>query len=506
MIGINPYFYNTQLKTTDSKHLNTKNTVMQGKNNLPAPKAKFLASKYDIHFGSSPNDVDLDNFSTQFENKIKNMIFPAADSLNSAIIDSGDIEQISKIFENDKIGNIYYSGISLNSCLKYLLRKKQIKTNGPNTAFMIDNLSIDFLKNNDNGDFIKHLNSGKLKLYCFTPSNKEAQNLIKQFKDATGIETDITVIKKQINTKQTNYPDAKKIKIILQKWAQSKFPDNNQMQKKLLNIACKYLYENFTAFSYSTLCEKLKEQHNLIKQHVESENLNTDDIVYIIPQHGKSYDIINYLYAIENNIPQNKFMSFEDAEKTCPDNKIYVILDDIRASNNTLNSNILGFTKLHTKNTKLILSPIISTDTASFFAQYYIQDSKNYYGADIEYLPVTYSHDVGLVNKDAKYYTDQELEELERAKTNCLNAHKNLTREELDFFIKNAKGGFNEGYALITFPYMIPDNSCELNALIGSYFLNNDNSEANKGVSYYDCSYGRITPEEYTTLKQLIDN
>ena len=65
--------------------------------------------------------------------------------------------------------------------------------------------------------------------------------------------------------------------------------------------------------------------------------------------------------------------------------------------------------------------------------------------------------------------------------------------------------GFGRTRACTSMPYMIPDNSTELNAYFGGYFLNNDSLMANKAVNRLNIARV-ISLKEYLSVKKQIED
>lgn len=504
MLTINTAINPVQTKPATSKQSIAPKTLpgkQTGNAGLLVPKIENLSSKYNINFKGN-RCTDLEAFSTKFEEKIEKMLTPIDAGINQKIPNNEDIDTINQMFDKDNIGNIYYTDVSLNGMLDYLSKKEQIQLKGDKTAFMLDDMSIEFLKSTDIENFLKDFDKQEIQFYYLGKNDEQFEQLADKFKDITGIkEPKIKIIEKQANPKSANYPNANEIKNILQALAKTKFNDK-QSQEKFLNIASKYLDENFIAFSYQTLSEKLKEHYDTIQEYVQSTGKTMDDVVYMLPATGKSYDLINYLYAKTNNIPQEQFTSLYDARSNYSDEKIYVVLDDICASGASATEIIAMFSHANTEaRINLVLAPLIQSDSAEDKINRETDSRKEY--MDITCIPSLNYHDlgaIGLLESLAKRFKVDASEALK----DYLDNFKTINKEEMDFLRKNTIGGFGDMHALCCFPYMIPDNSSEINTVLGSYFLNKNSIQANKGINPGKGYAGeRITEEEFNNIMQL---
>lgn len=503
MLTINTAINPIQTKPFANKPNVAVKTLHAAQNNvgLLIPKVVNLSSKYNINF-KGHNSADLETFSADFEKKIEKMVTPNDISINEIIPNSEDIDTINQIFNKDNIGNVYYTGVSLNGMLHYLSKKGQIQLEGDKTAFVLDDMSIEFLKKTNIEEFLKDFKDKNIQLYYLGKDDEQFEKLSSQFKNITGIKNpEIKIIEKQTNPKNINYPNKDEIKNILKALAETKF-DDKQSQDKFIDIACKYLDENFIAFSYQTLSEKLKEHYDSIEKYVQSTGKTMDDVIYMLPTSGKSYDLINYLYAKINNIPQEQFMSLHDARDNYSDNKIYVVLDDICASGASAAETIAIFSHANTDSRiKLVLAPVIKANSAEDRIDRETDGRKKY--MDIICIQSLNYHDleaIGLLESWEKRFKIKTSEAL----NDYLNNFKTLNKEEIDFLMKNTTGGCGNMHALCCFPYMIPDNSSEINTLLGSYFLNKNNIQANKGINPGKGYAGeRITEEEFDNIMKL---
>lgn len=503
MLTINTAINPIQTKPFANKPNAAAKAMFEVQNNagLLIPKAENLSSKYNINF-KGHQGTNLETFSAEFEKKIEKMVTPNDISINEIIPNSEDIDTINQIFNKDNIGNVYYTGVSLNGMLHYLSIKKQIQLEGDKTAFLLDDMSIDFLKKIDIKEFLKEFKDKNIQLYYLGKDDEQFEKLSNQFKDITGMKNpEITIIEKQTNPKNINYPNKDKIQNAIKALAKYKFNDKPN-QDKYIDIVCKYLDKNFVAFSYQTLSEKLKEHYNSIEKYVQSTGKTMDDVVYMLPTSGKSYDAINYLYAKVNNVPQEQFVSLYNARNNYSNDKIYVVLDDICAGGSSATEIIAMFSHANTEaRINLVLAPIIKADSAEEKIGRETDNRKEY--MDIKCIPSLDYYDlgtVGLLESLEKHFKIDTSEMLD----DYLNNFKTLNKEEIDFLRENTLGGCGNMHALCCFPYMIPDNSSEINAFLGSYFLNKNTIQANKGINPGKGYAGeRITEEEFDNIMKL---
>ncbi len=447
---------------------------------------EFLTSKFDISFKSSQISRKNSDCAKKIQKKIETQIKPQSKiPPKSAITSPDDIETLNKIFKKDNIGSIFNSGISLNRALIYLAKKKQIQLKGINKAFFIDEYSLEFLKDKN------YFPDKNTKFYCFENSKEKALDLISEFREIPTLKNSkIEIIQKSKSKKIANYPRSDVILKNIEEFAKYKFPNDPGNQERTIQISLKYLNKSLFCFSYQKICAQLRDLHNLIEKETKARNLTMDDVIYLIPEDCKSYDLINYLYAKENNIAQDKFKSFNEILDNYKENKVYVIIDDLVSSGSTVMNYARKIIDKDNPQKKVIFAPLVCAQLPDYYERE-LDEMREF--LDVQFLPLNKYEN--LSNAAAKYLRKKaygEAEEFNKI------SFKNLDSKDIAFLCNNIQSGCGLGYSCVNFPYMIPDNSTEINTILGEYFLNHDSLEANRGIND---DYRGIRHEDYKNIK-----
>ena len=457
--------------------------------------AYHLSSKFNISFGSSFDDKKLSAFCLNLENRIKEMITPKNKDIGQNALTPGYIDIINSVFKQDNIGKTAQTGISANIMLNYLAAKNQLELDGNNTAFVIDKFSLDFLKKQGR----EFLLCNKYKFYCLDTNEEETEKLIKDFHNLTGGKYTVKKIIKPEGSKAADYPDADTIKTIIKEFAEYKFKSSSE-RDKFIDLICKYLENSLYIFSYASLEEKLKEHYKNIEKYVKSSGRTMDSVIYALPEENKSYDLINYLYAKANNIPADKFQYFSeirDMPSSVQRNKIYAVIDDICAGWESICRNI-PFMNINMKN--IIIAPVVSYKTGRNSVE------KNFQGLNhlnYSFIPCLEYNDLGWAYHLLYYKPNY------KGTEQYIKDNYNLSVNDAVFLLRNLRGGYAKTHGFVSFPYMIPDSSSEINAFIGAYCLNKDCSSANKAVNYKEDSFcfdDKIWQYDYNSIKTRIEN
>lgn len=438
-------------------------------------KANQLSSRFNINF-SSLGDFDFKASSKKLEDKINFKLNPANYSpseMKSALRTNSDIQLLNLMMKADGITDICQTGVSLNRVLMYLKTKSQIalKTafsrDEKLSALFVDKMAVDYLEHLFEKDSIAKrnlladFNNGQIKFYSLNTEPAELETLQTRLEKIFQSEIDI----KQINNfpkKETKYPDCNDIMDIL--FAMAKEAKLNDKEEEIFyKAALKYLDKTLSCYSYQSLAKKMKEAYSKIEQCVISRGKTMDDVYYFIPNQNKSHEVINYLYATENNINSDKFIFNKTELAKADKSKIYVILDDCALSGSSMAEDVQIFNFVMNRKSSdvdLMFCSVLTTKHAKESAQKLASKSL------FTYIPmdVCKTYDVSE-NNDA-----------------MLN--DGFSEEEIAVLKKTVKTGFTDKFASIIFPYMIPDNSSELVGYLGSKFLIDDNYTANKAVLF----------------------
>lgn len=447
------------------------------KNNVSKPDysyspidKRFLLTKFNISFegkkraDEKPEYSDIESFPVYLEKKIKRML--SKDKITdtkSAIKSSLDIEAIDAQFKQDEIGFIYSACVSLGNAISYLATKKQI-TLIPNPqnrgAFIVDDFSVEQLKKlGENDIWLQNLlfytDSGKVKFYSLS-DEEETKRLEQETKEKLGREIQITRI---IPPEEyaLKYPNADIIRSTVKAAGEYKFPNDKDKQTEFAKMMFKYLDEFLFPVSYAKITEGVKKQYKKISALATKQGKTMDDVVYLTPYVNKSYDLISYIYAATNNVSPDKFVILRDDMKIDP-NKIYVVIDDLSLSGESAETTITrfegivgrnGFTKARFKNNiDFIFSPIISVKHSEDIIRSVRKDVKAESPINVHYFPVFRCRELTSVGENSSF-----------------------TEDEIDYLKDNLATGYGEIYTCISLPYMIPDNSSDIGAIIARNFL-----------------------------------
>lgn len=237
---------------------------------------------------------------------------------------------------------------------------------------------------------------------------------------------------------------------VLDATVMKKFPNNINTQVECKDGLVKYLENKLDVYSPERLSKIIKNMYSKIETVVQAQNKTMDDVIYIIPDAQKSYDLINYQYQLINNIPANKFITLHksrDTQKLDFTDKVIVILDDCSLSGSSF---LEGENFIYTKcaienkdnNTNIIFAPLIVSQQAQNRILNNIYKTKRN-------------------NKDFLISGNNEDK----------NWNKNFKDKMQQKLVENALGdmGWTSGAHCIIFPYMCPDNNSELAANIGLF-------------------------------------
>lgn len=236
------------------------------------------------------------------------------------------------------------------------------------------------------------------------------------------------------------------------------YPDDKTTQAKAKQLITSYFYSESEVFSPQRLGESLKTLHNMIldfaKNHKKSDgkSFKESDIVYIIPQHSRSYDQIAMQYATVNDIPLSRFKNNEINE----DNKIYVILDDVIGSGNNMLSKDFNYEKLKVnpafKNYHIVMAHVTANQAGidNINREIKKQGREN---KDVVIVPPKF---IKPKLSDSKFYKNLPLD----SKAMMLNIFSNAGSEYNDGL------GYERAASAFLFPYMGPDNNSTITSYI----------------------------------------
>lgn len=388
-------------------------------------------------------------------------------------------EDFKAYIYNSSIANTFENNFGLNSSLYYCFFKKDLqKLDGHNIALFIDNNKLEDLEklskdeintiNNrknvkffilsgfENGinfcDRTKDLKKQTLELLNKAKNNNmpvdEAidYDIINRCKNI-GINpviiknknnADIDSIYNQLKPKQIS---PKELKAVIDATAINTYKEPNK-QVECVDGLTQYLDNTLEVYTPERISKDLKTLHSKINKQVKSIDKTEDDIIYIIPEAGKSYDLINYQYQKINNIPKDKFITLKDEnslKKINTDNKVLVILDDCSLSGSSLleDENFNYYTSASNakrNNGNIIFAPIYVSDKAEERINNAIRIRKR-------------------TNQDFIIKTNK----------NEKNWNEGLKDDAQEKMLNKALGenSWKDSKYCIIFPYMSPDNNSE---------------------------------------------
>lgn len=225
---------------------------------------------------------------------------------------------------------------------------------------------------------------------------------------------------------------------------------NDATKSKINHISAKYLEDTLCVYTPEKMSKDLKLLHKKINDYANEQNR---EVVYLLPDKGiKSNDYLNYSYRKINNIDSSKFVNIKNLvsyhssnPERNKDNTLYVVLDDCALSGNSMLS-ILNYGLISTEKTPILFANLKCSDEA--IANFMRNSSRS---AKVMY--------VDKINP------------------------KNIGSEKLEDII--GESSYHEEAYSIAFPYMAPDNNCELGSNIAllhnpKYNLINRSSERNR--------------------------
>lgn len=267
------------------------------------------------------------------------------------------------------------------------------------------------------------------------------------------------------DTLRSLYPSANIINAVIDTIIEEQMPIENYTIKeieKAEELLAKYFDFMISCDSVDTINETLKNKYAEIEKLVKKQGKTMDDVYYLIPEVGKSYDLITYQYLKSNGVSPKRVLYY-DGEYSPPvnlDNKVLVILDDIVGSGCSMVHQCFKYryfvTNRFIKNTNVIFSPIncLKSGYDNVYKEF---EKANRTNTDFLYPGVIVDY-----SKFSSSLSDEE---------------NNLLSKLLGNF------GYNHGCACTALPYMLPDNNTFASGLLLEYFINN--VTGNKSATWY---------------------
>ena len=412
-----------------------------------------------------------------------------------------DSKEFKAYVNNSYFKNTFKNNFGLNSSLYYCFLKKDLqKLDGSNIGIFIDNNKLDdieklsleeinhitnrknikffILSGFENGinfiDRSKDLKKETIKLLNYSqnhnmPVDKAIDNEIINRCQKIGIEP-IIIRNKNTATIENIYKQLKpqqiskrELKAVIDATAINKFTNTNEQIECVENLT-QYLENTLEVYTPERISKDLKKINSKINKQVKELGKTNEDIIYIIPESGKSYDLINYQYQKINNISKDKFITLKDENSITKDlnidNKVLVILDDCSLSGSSLleDENFNYYTiasNAKKNNSNIIFAPIYVSKEAEERIQKAIHKRKR--------------------NQDDFIIKTNTNEKAWNEGINNINREIALNKSILSFNLNDSK------YCIV-FPYMSPDNNSEFASNI-AVFHNINYSKTDKKIS-----------------------
>ncbi len=421
--------------------------------------------------------------------------------------------------------NLYSQGTpnSLANTLYYLSNSKKIfpyPENKEKTVFMLDGLGMQTLEHKAKKNSLDDFNYSHLE-FVYPIGWREGINMFNQGKDYKNFELKTADIIERALAKNNYFPDAlddvltedvenvaKKFGIKDVKYVtplagnesfdfkdiannlNSKTPTRKEVRAICMgigeycqekygktkeywtNLTAQYFYDNFIYYSPKAISQKLKTIHKEIEKNLPK-GKTMDDVYYLLPTIGKSYNYIAYQYALVNNVSSEKFI-FGDTETAEDDysGKVFVYLDDISASGMSVLVEVggLNYTGLNEvkKNDIEGKNPTGGIENQYMIATLYSTPlAKEKTGREIEKRE-RYNLD-GEKIKDIQIATNTgaEGEFVKQIKmSDDLSKIDTLFHDET-----NGMGGFSGVGTKTIFPYMTPDTNAPILKFLAEKFI-----------------------------------
>lgn len=411
------------------------------------------------------------------------------------------LNELVENFEKAGITDVYCDeGTSLNSVLRYLMRKGHLKLSRRNgkKAYILDDAGLKYLEELKKKDpeafnlFMQNLKAQNVEFVVLDGFNnginmfnadvdiagastqvlKDAKALMKKNPSLTLEQAIDEVMNKptmdranalgitptRIKTTNTNIPTVDKVTAqlgyggiqkqtlekIIDKIAKDTYPDDPQKIARAKKLLTAYLSVQIDVYSPKRLAQVCKKLHKLIEEAVTKKGKSMDDVYFVVPNTYKSYVYVAYQYAVANGIDPSRIISASDTQRI-PKGAVIVVLDDVVGSGSSMVGSIYSLKDDAKENKQTIIAAsLISTKSGK----------------------ARVSEMVGKHN----FIVDDEqvITPLEET-----DFYKKLSASDKEM-LKTLIGytGFCNNALVIRFPYMRPDNNSHAGDSVLGYFHN----------------------------------
>ena len=232
------------------------------------------------------------------------------------------------------------------------------------------------------------------------------------------------------------------------------------MYTKAKELILKYLESQADIYSPQRLGEQMIKIRNQIEENIKNfkkadgSDYTMDDVYYLVPYTGKSYEQVLLQYKILNGVDSSHIIYSSADNANLPDGRIYVAFDDVVGSGSSMLDQMDGvkYSKISEYGDRhFILAPIISSSEG---ANKIIDEisAKGRTGQDI--LLVDESNTLTIL-EESDFYKSLSIEE------------RTMLYQIIDVFNGGTWGskGFNGKALSVIFPYMAPDNNAQMTSI-----------------------------------------
>lgn len=411
------------------------------------------------------------------------------------------LDELAQKLEQAGMTDVYYDdGTSLNSVLRYLMRKGHLKFSRKNgkKAYILDDAGLKYLEELKKTNpqkfelFMQHLKDNNVEfvvldgfnsgINMFNADVDVADMSIQVLRDAKALmKKNHSLTLQQAIDEVMNKPTLDRAKAlgikptrisagadgganldaivarlgyggiqketlekIIDKIASNTYaeqPEKIAQAKKLLTA---YLSVQIDVYSPKRLAQICKNLHKLIEKAVERKGKSMDDVYFVVPSTYKSYVYVAYQYAIANGIDPSRVISSSD-RNLIPKGAVIVLLDDVVGSGNSMFSSIYSIGNHAKENDQTVIAAaLVSTRSGKEKVSRFMED-------------------VDFIVDDEQVITP--LEETD--------FYKNLSGSDREMLLQLiGHSGFSNHSLAIRFPYMRPDNNSSIGDTILGYFHN----------------------------------
>ena len=299
-------------------------------------------------------------------------------------------------------------------------------------------------------------------------------DIIEEAKDIFGQNVEVNVIKNPSSKKATltqstdllthKAPGKEYIRGVLDAYTLrplDKYSYSKEERNMWVDILSQYYDSALSMYSPESLNDEMKILYSKIEKIVHKMGKSMKDVVYLIPNIDKSFELINYQYAKVNNIPIKQFLYHDglsglkesDYGKVNLNGKIAVVLDDFAGSGESLVQKEFFLSDYMSKDKK---RPII---IGSVFS---LKEGVDNIKKHMKNYPNAHYITNGVFDFDKDF-----MDKLSDKKQRFIE--KLGMQDAVTLF---SERGYKNGAGCVSFPYMLPDNNLSYSNLLLNYTNN----------------------------------